>query len=74
MTQAMLGPDPGFQRLNDRLTSERGLLLALAMFGDVRPDRSIRLAIRSATLILLAVLTASMSFLLGFLRLTRRAV
>ena len=93
MTQGMLAPDPGFQRLGDALTLERGLLLALAMliaglalgvvatagwsaggFGLLDPNHTMRLAIPSATLILLAVSTASVSFFLSFLRLARRAV
>ena len=91
ITQGMLAPDPGFVRLQDNLTLERGLLLALAMlagglalggvatagwssagFGNLVADYTMRLAIPSATLILLAVSTASMSFFLSFLRLTRR--
>ena len=92
MTQGMLSPDPQFMRLNDQLTLERGLLVALAMlvvglalgmvatagwgragFGDLAPDYTMRLAIPSATLILLAVSTASTSFFLSFLRLARRS-
>jgi glycosyltransferase involved in cell wall biosynthesis len=42
-------------------------------FGDLAPDHTMRLAIPSATLILLAVSTASMSFFLSFLRLARRS-
>jgi hypothetical protein len=91
MTQGMLAPDPTFVRLNESLTLERGLLLALVMllcglglgvvatagwglggFGDLAPNHTMRLAIPSATLILLAVSTASMSFFLSFLRLVRR--
>ena len=93
LTQGMLAPDPGFVRLQDSLTLERGLLVALAMlvaglalggiatagwgmtgFGDLAPDHTMRLAIPSATLILLAVSTASMSFFLSFLRLSRRSI
>lgn len=93
LTQGMLAPDPSFVRLQDSLTLERGLLLALAMlvaglalggiatagwgmtgFGDLAPNHTMRLAIPSATLILLAVSTASMSFFLSFLRLSRRSV
>lgn len=44
-----------------------------AGFGDLAPDYTMRLAIPSATLILLAVSTASMSFFLSFLRLARRS-
>ncbi len=92
-TQGMLAPDPSFLRLQDALTLERGLLLALAMlvagltlglvatagwgmsgFGDLAPNRTMRLAIPSAALILLAVSTASMSFFLSFLRLSRRSL
>jgi hypothetical protein len=91
-TQGMLAPDPGFLRLQDALTLERGLLLALAMllsgltlgliatagwgmsgFGDLAPNQTMRLAIPSAALILLAVSTSSMSFFLSFLRLARRS-
>ena len=91
-TQGMLAPDPHFLRLQDVLTLERGLLLALTMliaglilgavatagwgmagFGDLAPNHTMRLAIPSATLILLAVSTASMSFFLSFLRLSRRS-
>lgn len=93
LTQGMLAPDPSFVRLQDSLTLERGLLLALAMliaglalgivatagwgmagFGDLAPNHTMRLAIPSATLILLAVSTASMSFFLSFLRLSRRSI
>jgi len=42
-------------------------------FGSLDPNHTMRLAIPSATLIMLAVSTASMSFFLSFLRLTRRA-
>ncbi len=42
-------------------------------FGDLAPDHTMRLAIPSATLILLSVSTASMSFFLSFLRLARRS-
>lgn len=45
----------------------------LAGFGDLAPEHTMRLAIPSATLILLAVSTASMSFFLSFLRLARRS-
>ncbi len=91
-TQVMLSPDPSFDRLDDRITLEGGLLFALALlvvglglglvatagwtqtgFGDLQPNHTMRLAIPSATLILLAVSTASMSFFLSFLRLARRA-
>ena len=91
ITQGMLAPDPAFARLQEALTLELGLLVALAMllagltlggvatagwqstgFGDLVAERTMRLAIPSATLILLAVSTASMSFFLSFLRLTRR--
>ena len=41
-------------------------------FGNLAADHTMRLAIPSATLILLAVSTASMSFFLSFLRLARR--
>jgi hypothetical protein len=41
-------------------------------FGSLDPNRVMRLAIPSATLILLAVSTLSMSFFLSFLRLARR--
>ncbi|MDP9095718.1 MAG: glycosyltransferase family 2 protein [Pseudomonadota bacterium] len=44
-----------------------------AGFGNLEPNYTMRLAIPSATLIMLAVSTASMSFFLSFLRLTRRA-
>lgn len=92
ITQGMLAPDPGFLRLQDAVTLERGLLLAFAMliagltlaivatagwgmsgFGDLSPNHTMRLAIPSATLIMLAVSTASMSFFLSFLRLSRRS-
>ncbi len=92
MTQGMLAPDPGFARLQDQLTLERGLLFALALlllglglgvvaiagwgqagFGNLSPEHTMRLAIPSATLILLAVSTASMAFFLSFLRLARRS-
>ncbi len=91
VTQGMLAPDPGFQKLSSMLTLERGLLIALAMlvaglglgvvatagwgssgFGLLDPNHTMRLAIPSATLILLAVSTASVSFFLSFLRLARR--
>ena len=45
----------------------------LSGFGDLEADRTMRLAIPSATLILLAVSTSSMSFFLSFLRLARRS-
>ncbi len=45
----------------------------LAGFGDLDPNHTMRLAIPSATLILLSVSTASMSFFLSFLRLARRS-
>ncbi len=45
----------------------------LSGFGDLAPDHTMRLAIPSATLILLAVSTSSMSFFLSFLRLARRS-
>ncbi len=41
-------------------------------FGLLSPDRTMRLAIPSATLILMAVSTASTAFFLSFLRLVRR--
>jgi len=58
-----------------------GLILAIVAtagwgrtgFGDLAPDHTMRLAIPSATLILLSVSTASMSFFLSFLRLARRS-
>ena len=42
-------------------------------FGALSPERTMRLAIPSATLILLAVSTASMAFFLSFLRLANRS-
>ncbi|HYZ62623.1 MAG TPA: glycosyltransferase family 2 protein [Acetobacteraceae bacterium] len=42
-------------------------------FGTLSPEHTMRLAIPSATLILLAVSTASMAFFLSFLRLVRRS-
>jgi glycosyltransferase involved in cell wall biosynthesis len=42
-------------------------------FGPLSPEHTMRLAIPSATLILLAVSTASMAFFLSFLRLVRRS-
>jgi len=41
-------------------------------FGNLSPEHTMRLAIPSATLILLAVSTASMAFFLSFLRLVHR--
>jgi glycosyltransferase involved in cell wall biosynthesis len=92
MTQGMLAPDPGFERLHAALTLERSLLFALGLlvvglglgvaatlgwgragFGALSPEHTMRLAIPSATLILLAVSTASMAFFLSFLRLVRRS-
>ena len=45
----------------------------LSGFGELSPTYTMRLAIPSATLILLAVSTASMSFFLSFLRLAHRS-
>ncbi len=42
-------------------------------FGNLQPDHTMRLAIPSATLILLAVSTGSMGFFLSFLRLVHRS-
>ncbi len=42
-------------------------------FGDLSPEHTMRLAIPSAALILVAVSTASMGFFLSFLRLVRRS-
>jgi glycosyltransferase involved in cell wall biosynthesis len=44
-----------------------------AGFGPLSPEHTMRLAIPSATLILLAVSTASMAFFLSFLRLANRS-
>ncbi len=91
LTWGVIPPDRWFERMEGRLTLERGLLLAGALllaglvlgvvatagwglggFGLLSTDRTMRLAIPSATLILLAVSTASTSFFLSFLRLARR--